>query len=197
MLLDLTDPRPHTAFWALVCIIEYLMPPDYYSQNLLGAHVDQHVFRDLLSEKLPKVYEVLEKYGIEISLFSWFLTCFVDNIPVDVYLRIWDVFLFEGNKVLFRFALAFFKLHEEAILSASDSVQINTLIRTLGETQCDVRSLCRIAFGVLNPFPMNRVRMKRQHYTQVVRSELERLDQLRKTIPTQISARVPDDNDSD
>lgn len=87
------------AFWALVAIVEFLMPPNYYSHNLLGAHVDQHVFRDLLSEKLPRISEVLEKLGIEISLFSWFLTCFVDNIPVEVYLRIWDVFLYEGNKV--------------------------------------------------------------------------------------------------
>lgn len=176
----------NTAFWSLVAIIEHLMPPDYYSMNLLGAHVDQHVFRDLLAEKLPKVHEVLEKFGIEVSLFSWFLTCFVDNIPVEVYLRIWDVFLYEGNKVLFRFALAFFKLHEQEIMDrgSTDSVQVNTLIRTLGEGRCDVRSLCRIAFTFLNPFPMNRVRAKRQHYTIMVKSELERLDQIRRTLPS-------------
>jgi hypothetical protein len=160
------------------------MPPDYYSMNLLGAHVDQHVFRDLLAEKLPKVHEILEKYGVEVSLFSWFLTCFVDNIPVEVYLRIWDVFLYEGNKVLFRFALAFFKLHEEEILNTTDSVQVNTLIRTLGEGRCDVRSLCRIAFTFLNPFPMNRVRAKRHHYTLMVKSELDRLEQIRRTLPS-------------
>jgi hypothetical protein len=172
------------AFWALVTIIEHLMPPEYYSHNLLGAHVDQYVFRDLLAEKLPRVSEVLEKYGIEISLFSWFLTCFVDNIPVEVYLRIWDIFLYEGNKVLFRFALAFFKMYEEEILTSSDSLSINTLLRTLGETGCDVKNLCRIAFSFLNPFPMNRVRQKRAHYTAVVKAELERLDQLRKNLPS-------------
>lgn len=237
------------AFWALVAIVEYLMPPNYYSHNLLGAHVDQHVFRDLLSEKLPRISEVLEKLGIEISLFSWFLTCFVDNIPVEVYLRIWDVFLYEGNKVcnvncvlytrqlfsfsslfffffslriflslllfalfitthtftyahtlthslslplplffsfqvLFRFALAFFKLHEEEILSAPDSVSVNTLLRTLGERECDVRTLCKIAFSLLNPFPMSKVRSKRAYYQQVVSCELERLEQIRRTFPT-------------
>jgi TBC1 domain family member 2B len=151
---------------------------------LLGAHVDQYVFRDLLGEKLPKVHEVLEKHGIEISLFSWFLTCFVDNIPVEVYLRIWDIFLYEGNKVLFRFALAFFKMYEDEILSSSDSLSINTLLRTLGETGCDVKTLCRIAFSFLNPFPMNRVRQKRAHYTTVVKTELERLEQLRMNLPS-------------
>ena len=172
------------AFWSLVAIIEHLMPPEYYSHNLLGAHVDQYVFRDLLAEKLPKVSEVLERHGIEISLFSWFLTCFVDNIPVEVYLRIWDIFLYEGNKVLFRFALAFFKMYEDEILTSSDSLSINTLLRTLGETGCDVKTLCRIAFSFLNPFPMNRVRQKRAHYTAVVKAELERLDQLRKNLPS-------------
>ena len=36
---------------------------------------------------------------ISLFTFNWFLTIFVDNIPVETYLRIWDTFLYEGNKV--------------------------------------------------------------------------------------------------
>jgi hypothetical protein len=171
------------AFWCLVTIVEYIMPRDYYSANLLGAHVDQHVFRDLLAEKSPRIHAHLEQFGIEISLFSWFLTCFVDNIPVDVYLRIWDVFLYEGSKVLFRFALAFLKMFEEEILRLDDSVQINTFIRTLGEKDFDVRSLCKVAFNGLNPLPLGKIRSRRQYHTAVVRGELEKLEELRRAIP--------------
>ena len=171
------------AFWCLVAIVEHIMPREYYSQNLLGAHVDQYVFRDLLAEKPPRVHYHMEQFGIEISLFSWFLTCFVDNIPVDVYLRIWDVFLYEGSKVLFRFALAFLKMHEEEILRLQDSMMINTFLRTLGERNCDVRTLCKIAFSLLNPFPMSKVKTKRAYHTRLVKGELAKLDEIRRALP--------------
>lgn len=40
-------------------------------------------------------------FQVDLSLFtlSWFLTCFVDILPHSVYLNIFDVFLYEGNKV--------------------------------------------------------------------------------------------------
>jgi len=150
---------------------------------LTGAHVDQYVLRHLLSEKLPRLHYHLELHGIELSLFSWFLTAFVDNIPVNVYLRIWDVFLYEGNKVLFRFALSFLKLQEEEILKMNDSVSINQFLRTLGERDCDVKQLCSIAFSQLNPFPYRTVKVKRQYYSNLVKNELEKLEEIRKSLP--------------
>jgi hypothetical protein len=125
----------------------------------------------------------LELHGIELSLFSWFLTAFVDNIPVNVYLRIWDVFLYEGNKVLFRFALSFLKLQEEEILKMNDSVSINQFLRTLGERDFDVKQLCTIAFSQLNPFPYRTVKVKRQYYSNLVKNELEKLEEIRKSLP--------------
>ncbi|XP_054158030.1 TBC1 domain family member 2A-like [Oppia nitens] len=171
------------AFWCLVAIVESIMPNDYFGRNLLGAHVDQYVLRYLLSEKLPKLYAHLEQMGIELSLFSWFLTAFVDNIPVDMYLRIWDVFLYEGNKILFRFALAFLKLYEEILLELTDSVTINQFLRTLGERPIDVNRLYCIAFIELNPFPNRTVKLKRQHYSQLVSSELQKLQLIRNSLP--------------
>ncbi|XP_053212562.1 TBC1 domain family member 2B-like [Panonychus citri] len=182
------------AFWTLVAIIENIMPPDYFTANLLGAHVDQYVLRDLLTEKLPNLNSHLERHGIELSLFSWFLTCFVDNVPSNIYLRIWDVFLYEGNKVLFRFALAFLKYHSSTILTMNDSLTINQYIRLLGYRTIDVDHLCHISFNLLNPFRMSKVKAKRLHYTQLVTSELNKLDTIRKTLPAHENN---DNSDSD
>ena len=40
-------------------------------------------------------------HGVDPALFSlnWFLCLFVDTLPVNTYLHIWDAFLFEGSKV--------------------------------------------------------------------------------------------------
>lgn len=61
----------------------------------------QRVLKDLIQEKLPRVASHLEQYSVDLTLFTfnWFLTVFVDNIPIETFLRIWDAFLFEGSKV--------------------------------------------------------------------------------------------------
>ena len=43
------------AFWCFVYIVEQLMPSDYYSKQLVGAQVDQEVFKELICEKLPNL----------------------------------------------------------------------------------------------------------------------------------------------
>ena len=42
-----------------------------------------------------------ESHGVDPVLLSlnWFLCLFVDSLPVNTYLHIWDAFLFEGSKV--------------------------------------------------------------------------------------------------
>lgn len=61
----------------------------------------QRVLRDILVEKCPRVTSHLDALEMDISLFSfnWFLTLFIENIPIPTVLRIWDAFLFEGIKV--------------------------------------------------------------------------------------------------
>lgn len=46
-------------------------------------------------------YMCVENHGVDPALFSinWFLCLFVDSLPVNTYLHIWDAFLFEGSKV--------------------------------------------------------------------------------------------------
>ncbi|KAK6025359.1 TBC domain protein, partial [Ostertagia ostertagi] len=105
------------AFWFLITFTE-LQPPNYYASNLIGAVADQKVLRDLVTEKLPRFAAHLRQFEVDLSLFalSWFLTCFVDVMPHQIYLPIFDVFLYEGNKSLFRFALAILKMCESAVL---------------------------------------------------------------------------------
>lgn len=104
------------------------------------------------------------------------------------------MFLYEGSKVLFRFALAFLKMYEEELLALNDSVMINTLLRTLGEQTCDVRTLCKIAFSLLNPFPLSKVKSKRAFYTKQVQSELDSINEQRRQLPDRDGDR---DSDND
>lgn len=67
----------------------------------VSFQVDQRVFRDLMSEKLPRLHAHLDQYNVDYTLitFNWFLVVFVDSVVSDILFKIWDSFLYEGPKV--------------------------------------------------------------------------------------------------
>ncbi|XP_067677060.1 TBC1 domain family member 2B-like [Haliotis asinina] len=180
------------AFWCLVTIVEHLMPPDYFTTTLAAAQADQRVLKDLVQDKLPKLYSHFETHDVDLSLFTfnWFLTVFVDSVPTETFLRVWDSFLYEGSKVLFRFAIAFLKYAEEGVLTQNTSFLVNRYMRTVGERMTDARGICKIAFHDLNPFPMRSIASKRQSHLNQIKIELAELDAIRRDFK---SGRVPDD----
>ncbi|XP_037689197.1 TBC1 domain family member 2B isoform X1 [Choloepus didactylus] len=169
------------AFWCLVTIVEVFMPRDYYTKTLLGSQVDQRVFRDLMSEKLPRLHAHFEQYKVDYTLitFNWFLVVFVDSVVSDILFKIWDSFLYEGPKVIFRFALALFKYKEEEILKLQDSMTIFKYLRYFTRTVLDARKLISISFGDLNPFPLRQIRNRRTYHLEKVRLELTELEAIR------------------
>ncbi|KRX14522.1 TBC1 domain family member 2B [Trichinella nelsoni] len=134
------------AFWALVAIIEHLQPRNYYGRTVIAAQADQRVLDEIVHEKLPKVYAHLHSFEVDLSLFtfSWFLTIFVDNFPHQTYLNIWDCFLFEGNKVLFRFAIAALKLKEDEIVACKSSGALHSCLSKIGESMNDYKALAQV-----------------------------------------------------
>ncbi|KAG8130317.1 hypothetical protein E2320_016860, partial [Naja naja] len=169
------------AFWCLVHITNNLMPHDYYSNTLIGSQVDQRVFKDILSEKLPRLTAHLDQLQIDLSLvtFNWFMVVFVDNLISDLLLQVWDAFLYEGAKVIFRYALAIFKYNEEAILKIWDNLEFYQYLRFFTKTICDGRKLMSIAFSDMNPFPMKLLQNRRGVHRLKVEAELRELEQLK------------------
>ena len=59
-------------------------------------------------------------------------------------LRIWDTFLYEGSKVLFRFAIAIFKYNEEELLNIENSIGIFNRLRAMCQDATDVNRLAHV-----------------------------------------------------
>ncbi|KAG8454383.1 hypothetical protein GDO86_000851 [Hymenochirus boettgeri] len=152
-----------SAFWCLVDIVENIMPAEYYSSNLLGSQVDQRVFKDFFSEKLPRLTAHFQQHKIDLSLitFNWFLVIFIDSLVSDILLRVWDAFLYEGTKVMFRYALAIFKYNKEEILKLTDESDIYQYLTFLPKTICDGRN-------------------RRAAHMEKFKSELAELEQMKK-----------------
>ncbi|NIG59175.1 TBC1 domain family, member 2 [Pontoporia blainvillei] len=170
-----------SAFWCLVAIVETIMPADYYSKTLLASQVDQRVLQDLLSEKLPKLMAHLGQHRVDLSFvtFNWLLVVFADSLISNILLQVWDSFLYEGAKVVFRYALAIFKYNEEEILRLQDGLEIYQYLRFFTKTICNSRKLMNIAFNDMNPFPMKQLRQLRMAHRERLEAELHELEELK------------------
>ncbi|XP_018593812.2 TBC1 domain family member 2A-like isoform X1 [Scleropages formosus] len=168
------------AFWCLVAIVETIMPKDYYSKSLTASQADQRVLKELVAEKLPRLAVHFEEYGVDVSLitFNWFLVVFVEDLASKILLCVWDAFLYEGTKVLFRYALALFKYKEEDILKIHDKVEIYQYLRFFTRTISDCRKLTNIAFVHMNPFPMKLLRNRRAYHLERLEAELHELERI-------------------
>ncbi|KAL6142025.1 hypothetical protein ACLB2K_060309 [Fragaria x ananassa] len=141
-LLLLLMPEEN-AFWTFVGIIDDYFG-GYYTEEMIESQVDQLVFEDLAREKFPKLANHLDYLGVQVTwiIGPWFLSIFVNMIPWESVIRVWDVLLFEGNRVmLFRTALALLELHGPAVVTTKDAGDAITLLQSLVASTFDSSQL--------------------------------------------------------
>ena len=81
------------------------------------VQVDQLVFRHLVDAGFPRLAGHLEALGAGVAGVStqWFLCLFVNSLPLETCLRVWDILFFERcASVLFRVAMALVDIYAQA-----------------------------------------------------------------------------------
>ncbi|XP_070799290.1 growth hormone-regulated TBC protein 1 isoform X2 [Pituophis catenifer annectens] len=123
--LILITRNEEESFWLLDALIGRILP-DYYSPEMMGLKIDQDVLGHLVKMKNPAVAELMEKHGNLWTLVAsrWFICLFIDILPVETVLRIWDCLFYEGSKIIFRVALTLIKQHQDFILEAKNFPEI-------------------------------------------------------------------------
>ncbi|XP_067848576.1 growth hormone-regulated TBC protein 1-A [Heptranchias perlo] len=109
------------SFWLLDALIVKIIP-DFYTPTMIGLKTDQEVLAQLVKMKVPAVAELMEKHNVMWTLVvaRWFICLFIDILPVETVLRIWDCLFYEGSKITFRVALTLIKYHQASILEANN-----------------------------------------------------------------------------
>ena len=93
---------------------------------MVGAVIDNSVFVKLVQRFMPILGDHFQKYEIQLSIVAlpWFLTLFVNSLPLPYALRILDCFFMDGVKVLFQVGLAILKVNGDEILNAKDDGEL-------------------------------------------------------------------------
>lgn len=119
------------AFFLLSILCDRLLP-GYYSTTMYGTLLDQRVFESLVEKTMPILWEHLVKSDVQLSVVSlpWFLSLYINSMPLIFAFRVLDVFFLEGPKVLFQVGLAILRINGEDLLDITDDGAFISILKT-------------------------------------------------------------------
>lgn len=69
---------------------------------------------------------------MDLLLTKWLICLFVNHLPLETELLVWDLFFLKGSQVIFRVALTLFSMMEKEILEAEDAGSIFMIVDRFG-----------------------------------------------------------------
>ncbi|XP_073419325.1 uncharacterized protein [Dendrobates tinctorius] len=111
------------AFWALAQLLTNqrhamhgFFIPGFPKLQRFQSHHEQ-----ILSKLFPKLKKHMDKEDMSTGIYTtkWFLQCFLDRTPFTLTLRLWDIYILEGERVLPAMAYTILKLHKKRLLKMS------------------------------------------------------------------------------
>lgn len=108
------------AFWALVRLfsdsrhaMHGFFIPGFPKLLRFQEHHDK-----IVKKYMPKLKQHFETQELYTSLYTmkWFFQCFLDRTPFTLNLRIWDVYILEGDRILTAMSYTVLKLHKKYLM---------------------------------------------------------------------------------
>ncbi|XP_054844892.1 USP6 N-terminal-like protein [Eublepharis macularius] len=122
------------AFWALVKLLSGpkhamhgFFVPGFPKLLRFQEHHDK-----IMKKCLSKLKQHFDSQDVTTSFYTmkWFFQCFLDRTPFRLTLRIWDVYILEGERVLTAMSYTILKMHRKHLMK----LEMEALVEFLQET---------------------------------------------------------------
>lgn len=125
---------PYPAFVGLCNLLNSPSVLGLYRLVPRAVECRARLFRRLCAAQLPAVARLIEEVGLtpEMFLIDWFMTLYAKCLHIDVASVIWDLFLLDGEVVLYCAGLALLRISEQALLHEADA-DLASCARILGQ----------------------------------------------------------------
>lgn len=136
------------AYWSLDIIINDLLPSDYYSPSMIGVKADCEVSAKLAQKHLPDLFAHFTRYNVTLDVVAipWLMCLFLHVFPsLEDTMRVWDLFLVEGNAVFLRVVLALLKMFEAQLMSLSTTADLFVCLQQLGKQVDEIDAILELS----------------------------------------------------
>lgn len=141
-LLLIVSKSEYETFWMFVRLMDYGKLNELYMEKFPLLHRYIRAFDLLMEESIPELREhfLAENLDPAVYLHRWFLTLFINCLPLDTVLVIWDVIVCDGPPVMLSISVALLKVLEDVLIQMNfeDIVKFFKTIK-LGDydNECD------------------------------------------------------------
>nr|XP_031526769.1 USP6 N-terminal-like protein [Vicugna pacos] len=120
------------------CLMKYCLYvciPGFFVHGFPKLLRFQEHHEKILNKFLSKLKQHLDSQEIYTSFYTmkWFFQCFLDRTPFTLNLRIWDIYIFEGERVLTAMSYTILKLHRKHLMKLSMEELVEFLQETLAK----------------------------------------------------------------
>ena len=93
--------KEEQAFWTLTRVVRNMLPKGYYTDGMQGLRADHRVLSALVERKLPTLHAHLTDLDVPLEPVStqWLMCMYLNVLPMNSVLRIWDSIFCEGSAV--------------------------------------------------------------------------------------------------
>ncbi|KZL66262.1 TBC domain-containing protein [Colletotrichum tofieldiae] len=131
-LLLLNLPSPSVTFIALANVLNRPLPLSFYSEDPGAKASAYNLVMQTLSVKSPRLHEHLTKDisegDADFYLGNFFMGLGTTHLAMDEASRLWDVYVFEGDAVMVRAAVATLMRNEMALLGVKSPGEAKKMI---------------------------------------------------------------------
>lgn len=124
---------------------------EYYMTGFPELYRSCFVINGLMEDTVESVYRILQKIQLPLHVFatSWLLTLFSHCFNFRLVCRIWDMFLCEGWKPVFRVVLGLLKMEQNRLkaLPEKDFISVSMILQKSTEKK-DPATLLKVAQGI-------------------------------------------------
>uniref|UniRef100_A0A0N5AJE5 Rab-GAP TBC domain-containing protein n=1 Tax=Syphacia muris TaxID=451379 RepID=A0A0N5AJE5_9BILA len=107
---------------------------EYYTRDMSGIRKDVIVLYRLLRDRgiFPRSLLRLMEPDFQMMVSKWFVCWYLETLPMESVLRIWDCLFNEGDSILFRIAIVLLEKSAPALLKCQGMADIMAFIHDIG-----------------------------------------------------------------
>ena len=117
----LLNMEPPAAFTVLANILNLPVEKAFYAMDVERIDAYSLAVDAMIAEHVPKIGRLFHKYEISARMFlvEWVMTLYAKALPLDIAAHVWDLFMRDGEIVIFRVAVALVHLLRDELIFAT------------------------------------------------------------------------------
>jgi len=105
-------------FAVLTCLMDHVGLANFYRDGFPLLRQYLSACDELMAQAAPELLEHFRKEGVELNMYlqQWFLTLFIDCLPLPLVISIWDAIICEGLHVALRVVVTILSSLKESMM---------------------------------------------------------------------------------